>query len=304
VKRASYFKVAICWRMASPAQIRDVTDTAIWVAHYRARESERVDAMFRDPLAKVLTGERGEQIARSFGRFSRYTEWTVLTRTVIIDEFITEAIRDGVDAVFNLGAGLDTRPYRMELPPSFRWLEADFPPMVEYKNKMLRDHSPRCRLLRVGVDLSDPVARRGLLASTFPEANKVLVLTEGVVPYLTEEQVAGLAADLASQPRFAFWLAEYFSPRVYPYLRAAARTRRMVNAPFRFFPRECVEYFRKHGWTEKEIRYSSSVGQRFGRRPPMPWWGRMLMSFARPEVSEQIKRTSGFMLMTPGAPLN
>ncbi|MEY2854100.1 MAG: hypothetical protein RL030_1232, partial [Pseudomonadota bacterium] len=85
--------------MTSPLEIRSVSDTAIWVAHYRAVETGRADAMFRDPFARLLTGERGGQIARTFGRFGRYTEWIVLTRTVIIDDFIMEAIRGGVDAV-------------------------------------------------------------------------------------------------------------------------------------------------------------------------------------------------------------
>ncbi len=112
--------------MPEPAAIKDVSDTAIWVAWYRARETDRPDAMFRDPLAKVLVGERGEQIAKSFGAMGRYTDWIVLTRTVNIDAFILEGIRDGVDAVLNLGAGLDTRPYRMDLPASLRWWKQTF----------------------------------------------------------------------------------------------------------------------------------------------------------------------------------
>ena len=39
---------------------RNISDTARWVAVYRAIESERPDAWFRDPLAKRLAGERGE----------------------------------------------------------------------------------------------------------------------------------------------------------------------------------------------------------------------------------------------------
>lgn len=45
--------------------VRDVSDTALWVAVYRARETERPDALFRDPYARRLAGARGEQIARA-----------------------------------------------------------------------------------------------------------------------------------------------------------------------------------------------------------------------------------------------
>ncbi len=286
--------------MNQPAAIRDVSDTAIWVAHYRARETDRPDAMFRDPLAKVLVEGRGEAIAKSFGVMSRYTDWIVLTRTVNIDAFILEGIRDGVDAVLNLGAGLDTRPYRMELPASFQWMEADFPHLIDFKNTKLAGHAPRCQLQRVAVDLSDDESRRSFLASTLPNAKKVLVLTEGVVPYLTEEQVAKLAADLRAIPRYAFWLAEYLSPHTYRYFKAQPRTRLMANAPFRFFPPDWEGFFAKRGWVSTEIRYASTVAEKFRRRPPMPLIGRLFMLFISKERLEQMRKMSGFMLMNRG----
>jgi O-methyltransferase involved in polyketide biosynthesis len=46
------------------ALIGNVSDTAFWVAHHRALESERADALFRDPLAGILAGDRGRQIAK------------------------------------------------------------------------------------------------------------------------------------------------------------------------------------------------------------------------------------------------
>src|SRR6476661_5652178 len=99
---------------SSMATIENVSDTSLWVAYYRAKESERPDALFKDPLAKVLIGERGKQIAEGLAfRLGQYTEYSVITRTLIIDEYINEAVKEGVDTIINLGAGMDTRPYRM-----------------------------------------------------------------------------------------------------------------------------------------------------------------------------------------------
>jgi O-methyltransferase involved in polyketide biosynthesis len=42
--------------------IRNISDTARWAAVFRARESDRPDALFRDPFARRLAGQRGEQI--------------------------------------------------------------------------------------------------------------------------------------------------------------------------------------------------------------------------------------------------
>ena len=284
--------------MSEQSEIRDVSDTALWVAHYRAEESARPDAMFHDPLAKLLVGERGAAIARAWSK-GRYTAWSVVTRTVLIDEYVLRAVHSGVDAVVNLGAGLDTRPYRLELPASLEWVEADFPHLIDYKENILRGHTPRCALARVGVDLSDSAARRSFLASVATGARNILVITEGVVPYLSEAQVTELAADLRAEPRFTGWVAEYFSPRAYRYLKAVGRSARLRNAPFQFFPQDWDRFFLERGWMRKEIHYNSEIAQRFHRRPPMPWWAGILLRFANQEALEQMRTNVGYMLLAP-----
>jgi len=128
--------------------IQNVSDTAFWIAHCRAVETERHDALFRDPLAGLLAGERGKAIAETMPR-PFITSWTVAIRTRIIDDYIRAALEDGVDTILNLGAGLDTRPYRMEVPEGLLWVEADYPHMMEWKEERLVNEKPRCRLERV-----------------------------------------------------------------------------------------------------------------------------------------------------------
>src|ERR671932_1870621 len=111
-------------RMEQSGEIRNVSDTALWVAIYRARESKRPDAAFYDPFAGLLACERGQQIAAA-QPFMQQNEWSFVARTWVIDRFLTTAIAEGADAVLNLAAGLDTRPYRMSLPRSLRWIEVD-----------------------------------------------------------------------------------------------------------------------------------------------------------------------------------
>src|SRR5205823_13369632 len=54
--------------------VRNISDTALLAAIYRARETEGSDAVFRDPFARRLAGERGDQIAKSMP-FSIYCGW-------------------------------------------------------------------------------------------------------------------------------------------------------------------------------------------------------------------------------------
>jgi O-methyltransferase involved in polyketide biosynthesis len=89
--------------------IHNISDTARWAAVYRARETERPDALFRDPFARRLAGERGEEIANAIA-FSNKNTWSWIARTYLFDHFITQEIAGGCDLVINLAAGLDARP--------------------------------------------------------------------------------------------------------------------------------------------------------------------------------------------------
>src|SRR5262245_57591664 len=150
--------------MSDPeSRIRNISDTARWVAVYRAWETERKDALFRDPFARRLAGERGEQIATSMS-FTATNSWPFVARTWLIDHVISNQVKLGTDVVINLAAGLDTRPYRMNLPSSLQWVEVDLPEILTYKEDVLRSETSVCQVERVRLDLSDAPARRELFS--------------------------------------------------------------------------------------------------------------------------------------------
>src|ERR1700687_2528962 len=74
--------------------IRNVSDTALWAAVYRAAETDRPDALFRDPFARRLAGERGQQIADSVPGAVR-ADWAWVGRTYLFDQFLVEQLRQG-----------------------------------------------------------------------------------------------------------------------------------------------------------------------------------------------------------------
>ena len=78
--------------------IRDVSDTARWMAVYRARESEREDAVFRDPFARALAGDRGQRIAAAL-TFGDDNAWSFIARTYLFDRFVTRLVKHGADLV-------------------------------------------------------------------------------------------------------------------------------------------------------------------------------------------------------------
>ncbi len=282
--------------------IGHVSDTAFWVAHYRAMEGQRPDALFHDPLAGVLAGERGKKIADAMP-MTFWTGWSVVLRTCIIDDYIGQAIASGVDVILNLGAGLDTRPYRMELPESLLWIEADYPHMIEFKEERLAKEKPRCRLERVKIDLADEPARGQMLCEVDARASKLLVLTEGVVPYLDEEQAASLADDLRAMAHARYWVLDYFSPEVVKYRGRNGMNRYLQNAPFQFAPDDWWGFFEKHGWRAKDVRYYWEEAQRRKRQLELPWRMRAIFAvrglFLSKARREAFQKIAGYVMMEP-----
>ncbi len=283
----------------SLGSIQHVSDTARWVALYRAMESERPDALFHDPHARRLAGERGEQIVASMPK-SKAWAWPMIVRTAVMDELIQRAVeRDGADTVLNLAAGLDARPYRMRLPRRLRWIEVDFPDVIAYKREQLADAQPACDLERVGLDLMDVARRRALFADIGASSKQLLVVSEGLLIYLTPGQVRGLAEDLAGAPAFRWWLIDIAGPRILKMMEKSwGKAVAAGNAPFQFAPPEGTRFFGDHGWTELEFRSTWEEANRLHRaQVPFAWLWRLVGRFSSARRREEGRRMAGIALL-------
>jgi methyltransferase (TIGR00027 family) len=244
--------------------IRNVSDTALWTAAYRADESERSDALFHDPFARRLAGERGAEIARRVKGDA--TRFGVVIRTALMDDLILAAVRErGFDTVLNLAAGLDTRPYRLDLPADLVWIEVDLPQLIAVKETLLAGETPVCRFGRVSLDLADVDARRAFFAKTAARRDRVLVVTEGLLGYLSRDDVAALATDLAAHPAFAEWITDLIGAQVTARVRDAAKDLKDGTVPVLFAPAENTRFFRPYGWKERDFRDAFEEMVRLGR---------------------------------------
>jgi methyltransferase (TIGR00027 family) len=252
--------------------ITHVSDTARWTALFRATESARADALFSDPLAARLAGEQGRAIVAKTPMTSR-TGWWLVARTKIIDDAIAEAIANGCDRVLNLAAGLDTRPYRLNLPSDFPWFEADLPELLEEKTRLLADQTPRCRLTRSAVDLADPTARNAFFEQALDGATKALVLTEGLLMYLEDLDVTALS-DALNRPEVGWWMFDFAGPGLKRVMNKQMAGM-LENAPFIFAPENGLAYFEDLGWRVLESEYLMAAASRFRRLPlfmrPLMW---------------------------------
>jgi methyltransferase (TIGR00027 family) len=251
----------------SQAAVRNISDTARWAAVFRARETQRADALFRDPYAERLAGKMGVDIANTLPEGNSHA-WAWVARTYLFDQFITKEIEQGTDMVLNLAAGLDARPYRMPLPSSLQWIEVDLPQILAYKEGILANEKPACALERVRTDLSDTSARRSLFANLNRRANRVLILTEGLLVYFSATEVAALARDLAASSHFERWILDLASPGLLRRMqRTTGKQLSKVGAPFKFAPPEGPAFFTPHGWEPLEVKGLLKTATRF-KRPP------------------------------------
>lgn len=273
--------------MSAPGHaITHVSDTARWTALHRATESARPDALFNDPLAGLLAGEHGRAIVDNVRWMDRSGFWLV-ARTKIIDDAIDKAIADGCDRVLNLAAGLDTRPYRLDLPPDLTWIEADLPKLLAEKTEVLGDQTPRCRLTRTAVDLADPPARDTFFNEALDGATKAFVLTEGLSMYLEPTDIAALSGAI-KRPEVAWWMLDFAFPglrkRINKNMAGIA-----ANAPFKFAPENGLAFFEQLGWRVVEAESVLVAAHRLHR---LPIWMRPLAWLPRPDLRRPGGRSS------------
>ncbi|MEU6539031.1 class I SAM-dependent methyltransferase [Streptomyces sp. NPDC047000] len=169
--------------------------TALLVAAARAIETHRDDSLARDAYAEHFV--RAAPVCRDWpvriqqvpdgdgnplwGRFTRYFG----LRTRVLDDFLLRSVRTGPRQVVLLGAGLDTRAFRLDWPPGCAVFEIDRAGVLEFKHQVLTDLAaiPRTKRVPVPVDLRADWAG-ALTAVGFDPAAPSVWLAEGLLFYL------------------------------------------------------------------------------------------------------------------------
>ena len=174
-----------------------VGETAVGAAMMRARESARTGGLFVDPYAAAFVAaappifEDGPDADDdpAIAALEAAFEEVVAVRTRFFDDFVTSAVAGGCRQVVILGAGLDTRAFRLDWPSDVRLFELDRPDVLQFKDRVLAEHAAeaRCERVTVAVDLDQagwPTSATDLgLAAARPTA----WVAEGLIPYLAND---------------------------------------------------------------------------------------------------------------------
>ena len=254
---------------------RPVAETSRWMAAARARESEREDRLFHDPLAAALAGSAGfewldrlEPVPWPGGPGS----YSVI-RTRFFDDFLLGTCqRPEVRQVVLLAAGMDTRALRLDWPTGTRLYELDLPEVLRSKAAIMEERGakPLCERVAVEVDLESDDWPRTLLAAGYEPSRPTVWMIEGLLFYLIQETVHRLlrhVSDLSTTGgKLGLDLMNrdlFLSPTAWPLLGVLARNR----TPGLFGTNDPEGLLQRHGW-RATVTQPGEEGANFGRHPP------------------------------------
>lgn len=262
------------------SEITHVSDMALMVAACRAAESELEDGFVRDPFAARLAGERGKAILNAMP-YANIARMGLSIRARFVDELLLEALAtDSIATVLSIGCGLDTRPWRVDLPPDLRWIEIDFADMLDYKEQLMSGEKPRCRREHLVVDVTDPQQRQRMYEAAGSEPS--LMITEGLLMYLPAATVDALASEARNQSNMAHWITDITTTGFRKALGGGTDTMspiRHVQAADALQGEQILEVLQRHGWlTTVKRSYITDVGfaqervrrMMGGKTPPAP----------------------------------
>lgn len=182
-----------------------VGQTALFIAWMRQLESERPDALFRDPLAAAMLAALSEdpvladvaEVIRQTHRSAKGFPAYFAVRTRFFDDEILAGVRSGVRQVVTLAAGVDGRTVRLDLPAGTRWFEVELPEMTEFKDALIAGSGLplACERRGVAADLREDWSSP-LRAAGFNPGQPTVWLVEGLLMYLTDAAGEALLADL------------------------------------------------------------------------------------------------------------
>jgi methyltransferase (TIGR00027 family) len=248
-----------------------VASTAHWVAASRALESNRPDALFRDPYAAELVGPELEDWPPSAD--AAFGHAYIALRTRFFDDELLRAVREGgIGQVVILAAGMDARAYRLPFPAETRIFELDRPEVLAFKEERLaaRGARPRGRRVSLGADLTLPW-EEALVGAGFSPRERSAWLVEGLLMYLAEPDVRRLlqrvAALAAPGSTLALDVAAEAALTASPFADAVEQLRER-GIFWRFACEDPAALLDAYGFAATSFTLDA-LAARYGR--PLPW---------------------------------
>jgi len=164
--------------------------TSLITAAARHAELSFPEPLIQDPYAGSLAGEEGLEAFQQAIKSDPEMAFIVSLRHRWFDDYILESVyQHHIEQIIILGAGMDTRAWRMKFPKNVTIIEVDLPEVLEYKNRILEDEIPSCNRICVGLDFENTSSFEKI---KIDESKPVLWVAEGFVYYLSDDTLQEL----------------------------------------------------------------------------------------------------------------
>jgi methyltransferase (TIGR00027 family) len=241
-----------------------IGSTAFVAAVNRALETELRRPLYRDPFARELAGEdmwagvRAAQLMVWPGRFVGPEPYLSIT-TRFFDDALQRVVRDqSITQIVMLGAGMDTRAFRLRWPADVVFFEVDRDEVLERKQIVLRrlQAKPICdrRVIRADLTRSWHAV---LLKAGFDPRRKAAILAEGLFIYLEAMVVRRVFETLKHVVSPGSWIGcditsadTLASPMMTSFLE---KLKRLGRPPWRFVLNDPESFMAQYGWAASSI---------------------------------------------------
>lgn len=266
--------------------VTSVGYTALLVAGWRALHAASSDPLVRDEYARHFIAASADpyltaQLAdpgTSEGATAFPRLYGVQTR--FFDEFFMSTADGGLRQAVIVGAGLDSRAYRLAWPGGTTVFEIDRPKVLEFKRRVLAEHGaePTARRIDVAVDLRNDWSIP-LRAAGFDPQQPSAWSVEGLLPYLTAaaQDTLFTRIDQLSAPGSRLAIGALGSGLDRARLSALETTYPGLNKSGDFdfstltydeeTKTEPAQWLAEHGWTVDPVRTNPELQAGYGRTP-------------------------------------
>lgn len=244
-----------------------VGETALWMAASRARESRRPDRLFEDPFAESLAGPDGPHYLTYFHTSHGADDGNpyLPIRTRWFDDRLSTWVGKGGQVV-GLGAGLDTRAFRLDWPADVVLYELDQAAVLAYKEERL-SATARCARRVVPVNLDDDWTT-ALREAGFDPERPTVWFAEGVLFYLPEDLARTVLRDVASLSTPDSHLSlDFIGTGIFrfPYMHDFLEKLANADSPWRWGTDDPAGFMASSGWTAEDVLEPGNPGASYGR---------------------------------------
>lgn len=285
-----------------------VATTARWTAAHRARETQRPDRLFDDPLAELLAGQDGmAMLARAEDHPHHALMAAYLAiRTRFLDEAVLRAGEEGIVQVVMPAAGMDARSVRLHWPPGTRIYEIDRPESLALKERLLRHTAPHAHCTRslIGADLRDDWLS-SLAAAGFRAEQPTFWLIEGLFYYLPEDAVNGILERITAVSAPGSILATDLVSLSYlnaPWMRDVLKALEQQGMGWYSGTDDPERFLARHGWKATVVQPGEAAAN-YGRwQLPVPPRSHLELPHTFLVTARRAHGSAGSVAGLPGPP--